>query len=191
MIPLISNCPLLSDAIAASSACHYALNDISRQNHSVLAPVSESAWAFPVTPSQDPTIQLVAKDLPESLSISPAYEHALRFKHRALRRLSNSLRDPAERVDDRVPAGILMLILLDSLESGGGAWKSHLEGAKSLLQSRGQSLALGQKPQGSQAGTLLEGLANFVIDTCILFVFLHFPQFFRLGIVPRLTGKTD
>lgn len=188
LIPFISNCPLLSDAIAASSACHYAFNDISHQNLSVSPPVSESSWAFPVTPSQDPTIQLVAKDLPESLSISPAYEHALRFKHRALRALSKSLRDPAERADDRVPAGILMLILLDSLESGGGAWRSHLEGAKSLLQSRGQSLALGKKPQESQAETPLEGLANFVIDSCISYVFLHF-RYSRLCIVLWLTEE--
>lgn len=140
-----------------------------------------------MTPSQDPTIQLVAKDLPESLSISPAYEHALRFKHRALRSLSNSLHNPAERADDRIPAGILMLILLDSLESGGGAWRSHLEGAKSLFQSRGQASALGQDFNGSQAGTLIEGLANFVIDNCVLYVFPDFVNISELCVVLRLT----
>lgn len=148
--------------------------DINDQNLSVSPPVSESSWAFPVAPSLDPTLQLVAKDLPESLSISPAYEHALRFKHRVLRRLSDALQDPAERADDRTPAAILLLIMLDSLESGGGAWRSHLEGAKSLLQYRGRPSALAQNPHGSEADTTVKGLISFVIDNCVSYVFLHF-----------------
>ncbi|KAK2766789.1 hypothetical protein FQN54_006103 [Arachnomyces sp. PD_36] len=167
LIPLISSFPLLADAIAASSACHYAFNDISNQNLSVLPPISESSWAFPATPSQDPTVQLVAKDLPESLAISPAYEHTLRFKHRALHRLSESLNDPIKRADDRTPAAILLLIMLDSLESGGGAWRSHLEGAKTLLQDRSRVSALAQRPDGAQTHAMVKELVSFVIDTCV------------------------
>ena len=173
LIPLITSCRLLSDAIAASSACHYAFNDISNQ-HSLSSPrLSASPRTCPASVAAsplDPTVQLVAKDLPESLATSPAYDHALRFKHRALHWLSNSLRDPVKRADDRTPAAILVLILLDSLESGGGAWRSHLEGVKSLLKCRGFPSEVGQKPNGSDTNLIIEGLASFVIDSCVSYV---------------------
>lgn len=93
---------------------------------------------------------------------SKAYEHFLRFKQRALRQLRMDLQDPVTRNDDRTVAGILVFILLDAMESGSGAWKYHLEGAKNLLKSR-QSAA-----NDTSVRRAIEGLDTFVINSCLM-----------------------
>ncbi|KAL1885019.1 hypothetical protein Plec18167_001676 [Paecilomyces lecythidis] len=93
---------------------------------------------------------------------SQAFEHFLRFKHRALRQLSLDLLDPVMRNDDRTVAGILVLVLLDAMESGSGAWKFHLEGAKNLLRSRQDGMS------DSNMRRIVEGLDTFVIDSCLI-----------------------
>ncbi|MBE3050346.1 hypothetical protein IMZ48_49190 [Candidatus Bathyarchaeota archaeon] len=62
-----------------------------------------------------------------------AEREALGFKHHAIMALSDALRDPAERGRDTTIASVVVLILLDLLESGSSGWHHHLEGAKGLL----------------------------------------------------------
>lgn len=57
---------------------------------------------------------------------------------------------------------ILVLVLLDAMESGSGAWKFHLEGAKNLLRSRQDSMS------DSNMRRIVEGLDTFVIDSCLM-----------------------
>ncbi|OJD17437.1 hypothetical protein AJ78_02462 [Emergomyces pasteurianus Ep9510] len=65
-----------------------------------------------------------------------AHQHLLLLKHRALCQLEQSLSNPRTRGDDASIASALLLMVLDMVESGRGAWKLHVEGAKRLLQSR-------------------------------------------------------
>jgi hypothetical protein len=64
------------------------------------------------------------------------------------------------RNDDRTVAAIFVLILLDAIESGNGAWKYHLEGAKSILRDR---LLL-----TANHSATTEGIDTFVIDSCLI-----------------------
>lgn len=91
-----------------------------------------------------------------------AYGHFLGLKQRALRSLSLSISDESLRHDDRTVAAILVLILLDANESGNGAWKYHLEGAKNLLRSR-QETAKSESMQ-----EVIEELDTFVVDNCLM-----------------------
>lgn len=56
----------------------------------------------------------------------------------------------------------MVLALMDAIESGDGAWKYHLEGAKKLLKSRQQS----ESP--TQAQGMMNWLDTFAIDGCLL-----------------------
>lgn len=109
--------------------------------------------------------QEVEKAITCSMSRRPSskvYEHFLGLKQRTLRQLSLDLRDPIKRNDDKTAAAIMVLALMDAIESGEEAWKYHLEGAKKLLNNR---------QQGPGAGTSREivgWLDSLTIDGCLL-----------------------
>lgn len=89
------------------------------------------------------------------------YEQFLGFKQRALHQLSRDISDPVLRNDNKTLAAIMILALMDAIESGHGAWKYHLEGAKKLLQSREHD-----KPSKTQ--TILDWLDDFAADGCLV-----------------------
>lgn len=101
---------------------------------------------------------------PVSFSAQPsnaqAFSHFLGLKQRALRQLSIDVSRPSTRNDDRTIAAIFVLILLNAIESGNGAWKYHLEGAKSILRDK---LLL-----SANHSTTTEGIDTFVIDSCLI-----------------------
>jgi hypothetical protein len=89
------------------------------------------------------------------------YEQFLGFKQRALQQLSRDISDPVLRNDNKTLTAIMILALMDAIESGHGAWKYHLEGAKKLLQSREHD-----KPSKTQ--TILNWLDDFAADGCLV-----------------------
>jgi hypothetical protein len=160
LIPFIGESPLLTDSLAAVGAIHFAYIST---NERQLPKSSEGGniKAFESFLSDQNQAQ------GSSLALSPwvkskAYEHFLRLKQRALRRLSADVSNPLTRNDDRTVAAIFVLILLDAMESGNGAWKYHLEGAKNLLKSR-QSSSHDQSMRG-----MIDGLDTFVVDSCLM-----------------------
>ncbi|KAJ9197545.1 transcriptional regulator family: Fungal Specific TF [Paecilomyces variotii] len=158
LIPLVAQSRVLSDVLAAVGAVHYA--SISHaEGSSILVASGMPVISGPGLPFQDNETSATALSQGPS---SQAFEHFLRFKHRALRQLSLDLLDPITRNDDKTVAGILVLVLLDAMESGSGAWKFHLEGAKNLLRSRQDSMS------DSNMRRIVEGLDTFVIDSCLI-----------------------
>ncbi|KAL1857920.1 hypothetical protein Plec18170_003144 [Paecilomyces lecythidis] len=158
LIPLVGQSRVLSDVLAAVGAVHYA--SISHgEGSSILVASGMPVISGPGLPFQDNETSATALSQGPS---SQAFEHFLRFKHRALRQLSLDLLDPVMRNDDRTVAGILVLVLLDAMESGSGAWKFHLEGAKNLLRSRQDGMS------DSNMRRIVEGLDTFVIDSCLI-----------------------
>ncbi|THC88940.1 hypothetical protein EYZ11_011615 [Aspergillus tanneri] len=93
---------------------------------------------------------------------SKTYEHFLGLKQRTLHQLSLDLRDPDKRNDSRILASIMMLALMDAIESGDGAWKYHLEGAKKLLMSRGL------EKNAPLTRSVTDSLHTFAIDGFLL-----------------------
>lgn len=159
LIPLVGQSRVLSDAIAAVGAVHYASISNGVGSSIVVAP-GMPMISGPSLPFQDGE-GASATDLSRG-SAPEAFEHLLRFKHRALRQLSLDVLDPVMQNDDRTVAGILVLVLLDAMESGSGAWKFHLEGAKNLLRSRQSGLG------DSSMRKIIEGLDSFVIESCLM-----------------------
>ena len=156
LIPFIKGSPVLTDSLAAVGAIHYAY--ISSDDRNLSKPIAAASQIFgTLLPYQD-----LRHATPLSGSVSKPYEHFLALKQRALRHLSIDLLDPILRNDDRTVAAILVLILLDAMESGSGAWKYHLEGAKNLLKSRPTT----SNNKGMRE--MIEGLDTFVIDSCLV-----------------------
>lgn len=155
---LVGDSPVLAHALTATGALHYAL-----LYHEEFSP---DPWS-----SGDPTnavpmsLQELESAVTNSVTRRPAskiYEHFLSFKQRALSQLSLDICDPARQSDDRTVAATLVLALLDAIESGGGAWKYHLEGAKNLLKSRGH----GSHPSNTR--DIMDWLDTFATDGCLM-----------------------
>lgn len=155
--------------LSALGALHYAIlanEDFSPGPWSV-----ETAAAGTLLSSED-----VEKAVIGSLSRRPAskvYEHFLGFKQRALQRLSQDIQDPVMRHDNRTLAAIMLLALMDAIESGDGAWKYHLEGAKKLLKGRQE----GDHPDGPATQGLFSWLDDFAIDGILMYVDSKSPLF--------------
>ncbi|OXV08372.1 hypothetical protein Egran_03864 [Elaphomyces granulatus] len=159
LIPFIKESPVLTDSLAAVGAIHYAY--VSSNDRNLSKPIGAASQLFgTLLPHQD--IRHANPFSVSRLTDSKSYEHFLALKQRALRHLSIDLLDPIQRNDDRTVAAILVLILLDAMESGSGAWKFHLEGAKNLLKSRPTT----SNNQGMRE--MIEGLDTFVIDSCLV-----------------------
>ncbi|OJJ44282.1 hypothetical protein ASPZODRAFT_135084 [Penicilliopsis zonata CBS 506.65] len=157
LITLIGESPVLAYSLTATGAVHYALV------------ANGDLPSLPWTPSNNPSpagrsllqsdFDSVVANVISRKPVSQVYEHFLSLKHRALRQLSQDLRDPLLQNDDRTVAAILVLAVLDAFESGSGAWKCHLEGAKKLLKNRQQI---------GHHRSLIDGLDTFVTDGCLL-----------------------
>jgi hypothetical protein len=152
---LVGDSPVLAHALSATGALHYAL-----LYHEEFSPA-------PLSPDGSSTTTLSLQELESAVTnsvtrrpASKVYEHFLAFKQRALHQLSLDIRDPARQNDDRTVAAIIVLALVDAIESGGGAWKYHLEGAKNLLKCR---------EYGPHAGHAQEIMHDtFAIDGCLM-----------------------
>lgn len=94
-------------------------------------------------------------------SFAGVYEQFLGLKQRALFQLSRDISDPISRNDNKTLAAIMLLALMDAIESGRGAWKYHIEGAKKLLQSR-------EIGNTSQTRSMMDWLDDFATDGCLM-----------------------
>lgn len=151
----VGDSPVLAHALTATGALHYAL-----LYHEEFSP---APWSPGRSSTTSLSLQELESAVTNSVSRRPAskvYEHFLAFKQRALGQLSLDIRDPARQNDDRTVAAILVLALVDAIESGGGAWKYHLEGAKNLLKCREYG------PQASRAREIVHN--TFAIDGCLM-----------------------
>lgn len=158
LIRLVGDSPLLAHTLSALGALHYALlanGDFPSLPWTSAEPASTGNLLLP-----HGVEEAVAGIISRRPVSSRAYGHFLNLKQRALRQLSLDIRDPVMQRDDRTVAAILALALLDVIESGSGAWKYHLEGAKNLLKSRGRA------SQPTQS--IIDGLDTFVVDGCLM-----------------------
>lgn len=159
---LVGDSPVLAQALSAIGALHYAL--LANGDFSSIPWASNETGMAGTLPSANAKGRLVINST-SNRPIPKAYEHFLWFKQRALRQLSLDLSDPVKQNDDRTIAATIALALLDAVESGSGAWKYHLEGAKNLLKSRQDEYRNGGRPRG----LIMDELDNFVIEGCLLF----------------------
>lgn len=155
LIPYIGESAVLTDSLAAIGAIHHAYmfnNDYQPPQLSVneTTETSESILTLGRNPVSFSAQPINAK----------AFSHFLALKQRALRQLSIDVSQASTRNDDRTVAAIFVLILLDAIESGNGAWKYHLEGAKSILRDR--LLLTANHPATTG------GIDTFVIDSCLI-----------------------
>ncbi|KAF7590127.1 hypothetical protein BBP40_003240 [Aspergillus hancockii] len=156
---LVGDSPVLAHALATTGALHYAL--LASCDFSPTPWLSDGASVTGTLPSP----QEVEKAVTSSLTRGPAskiYEHFLGLKQRTLHQLSLDLQDPIKRNDNRTLAVIMVLALIDAIESGDGAWKYHLEGAKKLLMSRKN-----KRPSSPTQG-IIDWLDAFVVDGCLV-----------------------
>jgi hypothetical protein len=155
---LVGDSPLLAHALAATGALHHAI----LTNLEFSLPWSSDAAGDGGTALSSEEVERAVISSMARRPSSKDYEHFLGFKQRALRQLSLDICDPVMRNDNRTLAAIMVLALMDAIESGDGAWKYHLEGAKKLLKSRQQS----ESP--IQAQGMMNWLDTFAIDGCLL-----------------------
>lgn len=159
LISLVGESPLLANALSATGALHYALladGDFSPMPWSTGEPGANRTL---LTPKE------VEREVTSSMSRRPSskvYEHFLGLKQRALRQLSQDIRDPVKRNDDKTAAAIMVLALMDAIESGDEAWKYHLEGAKNLLNSRQHGF------DASRSQENLGWLDTLTVDGCLI-----------------------
>lgn len=158
IISLVGSSPVLAYGLSAMGALHYSL--LSDSDSSMMPWSSNSATVNSLLSPEE--IEDVITPAASRRPASKAFEDFLEFKQRALNQLATDLNSPKMQKDDRTLAGIVVLGLLDLIESGSGAWSYHVEGAKNLLKSRPKS--------GSGQG-LIEGLDTFAIDGCLMSVF--------------------
>lgn len=159
LVSLVGDSPLLANALSATGALHYALladGDFSPMPWSSGEPTTTGTLLSP---------QEVEKAVTSSMSRRPSskvYEHFLGLKQRALRQLSLDIRDPVKRNDDKTGAAIMVLALMDAIESGDEAWKYHLEGAKKLLSNRQHGFDAGRSRE------IIGWLDTLTIDGCLM-----------------------
>lgn len=151
----VGDSPALAHAFTAMGALHYAF-----LCHEKFSP---APWSSNGPTAATLSLKELESVVTNSMTRRPAskvYEHFLAFKHRALGQLSLDVCDPTKQNDDRTVAAILVLALLDTMESGGGAWKYHLEGAKNLLKCREH-----RHPSGNAREVMN---STFGIDGCLM-----------------------
>ncbi|RAL06679.1 Zn(II)2Cys6 transcription factor [Aspergillus homomorphus CBS 101889] len=160
LIPLVGGSSLLAHVLSATGALHYAI--LANEDFSPGPWNAEGAATGALLSTEDLEEAVVG-----SLSRRPAsrvYEHFLGFKQRALQQLSQDIQDPVMRHDNRTLAATMLFALMDAIESGDGAWKYHLEGAKRLLNGREQGHDDNRaKPQG-----LVSWLDDFAMDGILM-----------------------
>ncbi|KAL4775340.1 fungal-specific transcription factor domain-containing protein [Aspergillus nidulans var. acristatus] len=158
LIPLVGDSPVLAHSLAAMGALHYVIL-ANGEFDPMPWPVGNSSSSGMVSPPKDGgPVELSTLS---RRSFTRVYEQFLGFKQRALHQLSRDISDPILRNDNKTLAAIMVLALMDAVESGRGAWKYHLEGAKKLLQSR-------EHDKPGQAQTMMNWLDDFATDGCLV-----------------------
>ncbi|KAL5340099.1 fungal-specific transcription factor domain-containing protein [Aspergillus crustosus] len=158
LIPLVGNSPVIAHSLAAMGALHYMI-----LANGEFSPMPWPVERFSTSDVPSPPESAGPADLGSlsRRSCPTVYEHFLGLKQRALHQLSQDISDPALQSDNRTLAAIMVLALMDAIESGHGAWKFHLEGAKRLLQAREH-----EKPNHAQ--TMMDWLDDFATDGCLV-----------------------
>lgn len=113
LIPLIGNSKAMVQTIMAISACH-SIHEIS---------------GLPVVPTIN-KLELSSRTEVPDLNPSRTYLH---YKNQALRFLSDDLANSKRSAESSTLATVILLMVLDLIESGAGSWSIHLEGAKRLM----------------------------------------------------------
>ncbi|KAL2834954.1 fungal-specific transcription factor domain-containing protein [Aspergillus cavernicola] len=158
LTPLVGDSPVIAHSLAAMGALHYVI--VANGEFSPMPWPAErlSTSGIPSPPDEAGLIELSSLS---QRSFPRVYEHFLGLKQRALHQLSQDICDPNLRDDNRTLAAIMVLALMDAIESGHGAWKYHLEGAKKLLENREHSRV-------RQKETMINWLDNFATDGCLV-----------------------
>ncbi|KAF9893091.1 hypothetical protein FE257_012502 [Aspergillus nanangensis] len=156
---LVGDSPVLAYALAATGALHYSI--LANSDPSPM-PWSSDGNAITSAASSPEDAETAVISTISRRPSSKVYEHFLGLKQRALHQLAQDIGDPILRNDTRTLASIMVLALMDAIESGGGAWIHHLEGARKLLTIRQRE----QTP--SQASGMIDWLDTFAIDGCLL-----------------------
>ncbi|KAL4870961.1 hypothetical protein BDV12DRAFT_40971 [Aspergillus spectabilis] len=158
LIPLVGNSPVIAHSLAAMGALHYMI-----LTNGEFSPMPWPVERLSTSDVPSPPDGAGPADLGSlsRRSCPKVYEHFLGLKQRALHQLSRDISDPTLRSDNRTLAAIMVLALMDAIESGHGAWKFHLEGAKKLLQNR-------EYDKSSQAQTMMNWLDDFATDGCLV-----------------------
>ncbi|KAI9928919.1 hypothetical protein ASPWEDRAFT_372411 [Aspergillus wentii DTO 134E9] len=158
LLALVGDSPVLAHALSATGALHYSL--MANEDFSPMP------WSNDATPNgkqlSPQEVENLAINSMRRRPISKVYEHFLGFKQRALHQVSQDISDPVMRNDNRTLAAIMLLSLMDAIESGDGAWKYHLEGAKKLIKSRQND------SDRSQARGIIDWLDTFAVDGCLI-----------------------
>ncbi|KAL4980711.1 fungal-specific transcription factor domain-containing protein [Aspergillus desertorum] len=158
LIPLVGDSPVIAHSLAAMGALNYVILANGEFDPMPWPVERSSSSGLADPPKEGGPVEL--STLPRR-SFTRVYEQFLGLKQRALHQLSRDISDPVLRNDNKTLAAIMVLALMDAVESGRGAWKYHLEGAKKLLQSREHD-----KPGQSQ--TMMDWLDDFAIDGCLV-----------------------
>ncbi|KAL2818837.1 fungal-specific transcription factor domain-containing protein [Aspergillus granulosus] len=160
LISLVGDSPVIAHSLAAMGALHYVI--VSNGEFSPMPWPANMASANATPPPPEGAGPAELSPLSRR-SFTQVYEHFLGMKHRALHQLSQDISDPSLRNDNRTLAAIMVLALMDAIESGHGAWKFHIEGAKKLLQSREHD-----KSTLSQTQRMMTWLDDFATDGCLV-----------------------
>ncbi|KAL5000263.1 fungal-specific transcription factor domain-containing protein [Aspergillus recurvatus] len=158
LIPLVGDSPVIAHSLAAMGALHYVILANGEFDPMPWPVERSSSSGIPFPPKEGGPVELSTL---ARRSFTRVYEQFLGLKQRALHQLSRDISDPILRNDNKTLAAIMVLALMDAVESGRGAWKYHLEGAKKLLQSREHA-----KP--GQAQTMMDWLDDFATDGCLV-----------------------
>ncbi|KAL4897242.1 putative C6 finger domain protein Acr-2 [Aspergillus ambiguus] len=156
---LVGDSPVLAHALAATGALHYAI--LANSDFSPM-PWSTDGTALTGSLLSSHDVEQAVVSTISQRPASKVYEHFLAFKHRALHQLSRDVGDSVMRNDTRTLAAIMVLALMDAIESGDGAWKYHLEGAKKILKIRER------ENNPTQANGMIDWLDTFAVDGCLL-----------------------
>ncbi|KAL6240038.1 hypothetical protein BDW75DRAFT_196788 [Aspergillus navahoensis] len=158
LIPLVGDSPVIAHSLAAMGALHYVLSANGEFDPMPWPVERSSSSGIPSPPKEGGPVELSTLS---RRSFTRVYEQFLGLKQRALHQLSRDISDPVLRNDNKTLAAIMVLALMDAVESGRGAWKYHLEGAKKLLQSR-------EHDKPGQAQTMMDWLDDFATDGCLV-----------------------
>ncbi|KAL3455302.1 fungal-specific transcription factor domain-containing protein [Aspergillus heterothallicus] len=162
LISLVGDSPVIAHSLAAMGALHYVI--VANGEFSPMPWPAEMSPAVGTPPPPEGVAPTELSSLSRR-SFTKAYEHFLAMKQRALNQLSQDISDPSLRNDNRTLAAIMVLALMDAIESGHGAWKFHIEGAKKLLQSRERDRSSQSHPQTQ---TMMTWLDDFATDGCLV-----------------------
>ncbi|KAL4931181.1 Zn(II)2Cys6 transcription factor [Aspergillus undulatus] len=154
LIPLVGNSPVIAHSLAAMGALHYVILANGEFSPTPWPGESLSTTDMPSRPEDTGPAELSSLSL---RSFTRLYEQFLGLKQRALHQLSQDISDPVLRNDNKTLAAIMVLALMDAIESGHGAWKYHLEGAKRLLQNR-------EHDKSNQSQNMINWLDDFTTD---------------------------